>query len=158
MTALPTDWLSLQAGYGLADATFKEFIDVEQGQLFGNPSAAGFRTPNAPKHTFNASATVRLPVTESIEAFWRTDVLYESTRYDQIHNLAETGDTTKVNMRLGIETGGLQVALFAKNLLNDRTANSVTRFLEPDRLFARRAFGVALPRGRQIGVTATYDF
>jgi outer membrane receptor protein involved in Fe transport len=158
VTAQPVEWLSLQAGYGLADAKFKEFNDPEQLQLFGNASAAGFRTPNAPKHTFNASATVRLPVTDSIEGFWRTDVFYESTRYDQIHNLAQTGDTTKVNMRVGIETEGLQVALFAKNLLNNRTANSVTRFLEPDRLFARRAFGVALPRGRQIGLTATYNF
>jgi outer membrane receptor protein involved in Fe transport len=158
LSAQPTDWLTVQAGYGLADAKFKEYDDPEQLQLFGNASAKGFRTPNAPKHTFNASATVRVPLSDSIEGFWRTDVLYESTRYDQIHNLAETGDSTKVNMRLGVETGGLQVALFAKNLFNDRTANSVTRFLEPDRLFARRAFGVALPRGRQIGLTATYDF
>lgn len=158
VNAQPTEWLTVQAGYGLADAKFKEFNDPEQLQLFGNASAEGFRTPNAPKHTFNASATVRLPVTDTIEGFWRTDVLYESTRYDQVHNLAETGDTTKVNMRVGIETEGLQVAVFAKNLLNNRTASSVTRFLEPDRLFARRAFGVALPRGRQIGLTATYNF
>ncbi|MEQ8689641.1 MAG: hypothetical protein RIC89_02230, partial [Pseudomonadales bacterium] len=102
-------------------------------------------------------SVLHFPVTDAIGGQFRVDYFYESTRYAQIHNLAETGDTERVNARLRFESGPWTATLFGRNLFQDRTPNSVTRFLDPETLFSQRAFGVALPRLRQLGVSLQYD-
>jgi len=153
-----TDWLDVGLTYGLANAIFDEFDDAEQEDLFGDPSASGFRTPNAPQHTGAAWIGARFPVLRTLEGSLRLDFLYESTRLSQIHNLAETGITRKVNVRVGLSEGSWTLTVFGRNLSDNQTPNSVTRFLDPNTLFSDRAFGVALPRGRQFGASLKYAF
>ncbi|WP_405230338.1 TonB-dependent receptor domain-containing protein [Lentisalinibacter sediminis] len=158
LLARPISWFEAGLSYGYANAEFRRFDDAEQEDLFGDPSARGNNTPNAPEHTAALWSMVSFPVGASTTGNFRLDYLYESTRYAQIHNLAETGATEKVNARLGFSRGPWTATLFGRNIFNDRTPNSVTRFLDPQTLFSDRAFGVALPRLRQYGISLQYDF
>lgn len=157
LQARPVHFWDIALSYGWVNAEFEQFDDLEQEDLFGDPSAKGNITPNAPEHTFSLSNTLHFALTNTINGHFRADYLFESTRYAQIHNLAETGSSEKVNLRLALKSGPWTATLFGRNVFNDRTPNSVTRFLDPQTLFSDRAFGVALPRLRQVGVSLQYD-
>ena len=56
---------------------------------------------------------------------------YEGSKYVQVHNLAETGATTLVNLRLGIRSdNGWRVELFGRNLTDSDTIPLATRWFD----------------------------
>ena len=83
----------------------------------------GQKLLNTPDWTLTASADYDWPLTDRIDAFIRSD-------YDWVGRSRGTYDTTStdysrpiysvLNANVGIDTGSLQVSLYAKNLLNDR--------------------------------------
>ena len=170
-----TEALTLNAAYGYTDAEIKQQCDVEYGGFVGadpancdqvrfpgGASVAGNRTPNAPEHNGNLSLSFAQPVNfgNDMEFFARGDFLYESTRYAQVYNLAETGDSTRINLRAGLQNDNWTASLWVKNVTDDDTANTVIRIVDFDTLFfgTRRAFQVGLPRGRQFGASFEYNF
>lgn len=166
-----TDQVDVNLTYGYAKAEIKRACDVEYGGFVGAdpsrcdqvafPGGADTRgkiTPNAPKHTGALTVGYTRPIRKDFEFFVRGDLTYESTRYDQIYNLAETGSSTVLNLRTGVSWDNWRVSLWSRNLTDDDTPNSISRFLDFDALPLRRNFTAHYPRRRQIGATFEYLF
>jgi iron complex outermembrane recepter protein len=66
-----------------------------------------------------------------MEFFINGDVNYQSSKFTQVHNLAETGDSTVVGLRTGIETDRFSLTVFGRNLTDEDSVVAVTRWLQP---------------------------
>ncbi len=186
VNAKPTDNLELRLAYALVDSEVLDFVDQEQEDIFDtdgrvgaldlagdtNGQVSGAQVPQSPKHQVIASGTYSRPVGTEWRGFLRSDVTYESKRYDQVHNLAHTGDSVITNLRIGAESDSWTVTLFANNLFDDDTPASLTRltsFSRPIQIPSRvnpaqlqttffRDVLVSYPRKRTFGVTAAFKF
>ena len=187
--ALLTESLTVNAGYAWTNAEVAEWINTDQADLLGADgslhdlhrlgSVAGKQVPRIPEHS--ASLVTRYEGAEMASGFsWFVvgDVVYEGSRFSQVHNLIETGAMTRVGLRLGARRDTLEVVLWARNLFDDDAPLDVLRYIDrrsggllsSDRIpgyvsgelgsafSSPRGFAVSLPRGRQIGVTLTYGF
>ena len=187
--ALLTDSLTLNAGYAWTNAEIAKWTNVDQADLNGANgslhdldrlgSVAGQKVPRIPEHS--ASVVARYEGAEMASGFsWFLvgDVVYEGSRFSQVHNLIETGAMTRVGLRVGLRRDTLEVVLWARNLFDDDAPLDVLRYIDrrtgglpsharipgfvPGQLgnpsSTPRGFAVSLPRGRQVGVTLTYGF
>jgi len=202
--AVPAPGLSMNLGISYVDAKFTSGCDADEfilnsGGLRPNfdtqnpPPAAlalcditGRRLPLGSPWTVNGSATYEsaLPGTE-LQIFTNANFSYEASKYIQVHNLAETGDTFLLNGRIGIRTGNFTIALFGRNLTEEDSINLATRWFDlryglgtrnlppgsgnpPTQPFNGspaqietgfpRAFFATLRRGRTFGIEATFNF
>ncbi|RYE01389.1 MAG: TonB-dependent receptor [Sphingobacteriales bacterium] len=172
-----TNELSAGASYSINDARFTEFNDTEAGTIFGNTSVAGKLVPNISRDQASGFVNYLRPVTSELDFFARADASYNSPRYAQIYNLADTGSKYLVNLRMGVQGPNWKATLFVENLLDDRAASSVGRYVDqlnlnvpqytnanpaqnnaPGTTNQERAFQIALARKRQFGLTLEYDF
>jgi outer membrane receptor protein involved in Fe transport len=169
LNAVFTDWLSGGFTYALADAKFKEFLDAEALQLFGNASVAGKQLPNQPKHQATLFGKVTVPLAGELSGFLRADVAYNERKYDQIYNLAYNGDQYLANIRMGVEADKWTVTFFIDNLFDDRTPSTVIRYVDQLNIPAPatgtvagtatlRGFQYPLADKRRFGVTGKYKF
>lgn len=147
------------ASYALADTEIIAGSDATQAQIFGgNGSLAGFKIPRVSEH----SATTSLKYTRPLSGNWalttRVDGIFNSSRYAQTANLQETGDQTKVNLRIGAANDNMDITFWVDNVFDDDTPANVFRYVDPgDFRFFRRAYTSFLSRGRQAGVTFRYS-
>jgi hypothetical protein len=65
---------------------------------------------------------------KSWQFFTQGDVSYESTKFVQVHNLAETGDTTLVGARLGFEGENWTLSAYGQNLTDEDSIALATRW------------------------------
>ncbi len=188
MQALVSDKLTLNLGYAWTNAEIKEYINIDQAELLGASgsladlarlgSAAGKQVPRIPEHM--ASLVARYDgdaMASGFSWFWVGNVVYEGSRFSQIHNLIETGAMTRVGLRFGVRRDALEITLWGKNLFDDDTPLDILRYIDrsagslaPSAALpgysgetrsastTPRGFGVSLPRGRQVGVSLTYSF
>ena len=187
-TAL-TDQLVVNVGYAWTNAEIQEYVNIDQADLNGANgsrrdlarlgSVAGQKVPRIPEHM--ASLVARYSgntMASGFAWFFTGDVVYEGSRFSQIHNLIETGALTRVGLRLGVRRDNLEIALWGKNLFDDDTPMDILRYIDrrsgglrphasipgyvPGELgnpsSTPRGFAISLPRGRQMGVTVTYGF
>lgn len=137
--------------------------------------ARGNKLPQSGEHQASLSGTLRYDLANNWSTFFRNDLTFESKRYTQTDNLNYAGDNFKWNLRAGVERDNLTVSLFVNNVLDDDTVVAVTRladfdrpllipdpvrttFGQPARLTFYRAFLVALPRKREVGLQLNYRF
>jgi iron complex outermembrane recepter protein len=172
-----TDNFSAGLTYALADTEIKEMNDVEANELFEDPSVAGRKLPGVPENTASIFGRVEFPIRDQMNGFVRADASYVDEKFDQIYNLASTGEQTLVNMTVGFETDHWNFAIFGKNLTDDRTPSSLTRYVDQMNLnvasapnpnpaqrnvagttATERAFWWGMPPRRQFGITASYRF
>lgn len=172
----PTDQISLNFNYGLADSEIKVYNDADVALITGNDdptlanggNASGNQLPKQPKHTISTSVTYRDALTSDVDWFFTTDLNWESKRYTEAGNFSHTGDLYRMNMRIGVDAGNWQMTAFMNNVLNDLTANNILRFRDYRPAFGERTgigrnerwrgFFFNQPRGRDFGVTAQYSF
>ena len=132
-----TDALSMAASYSYAHTEIVKGCDdfqyvLESGGRIYNPalgsveecSVVGNRYPlgaeNTGSLTFNYDAPLKWG--SGLSLVGTLGATYEGSKYIQLHNLAETGDSTVVNMRLGVRSDdGWSVVLFGRNLTDDDT-------------------------------------
>lgn len=188
-TVRASDYLDFRLGYTYANAEILDFIDEtdrdlhDTDGLIGNEATQGDPTgqlkgrkiPQTPEHQFILTGDFHVPLNSELSGFFRSDLAYESSRYAQVHNLAYTGDSYLLNLKLGVQSDHWQVALFVDNALQDETPMVITRSFTFDRLLVLpdavlsavgpntrltqfRDFRVAAPRKREYGLTATYRF
>lgn len=156
-----TDSFALKASYARSGTEITEGTDPTQATILGSDTLVGFKIPRVSENTGVISAVYDSPIGSSGEwtAKVKLDGIYASSRYAQLQNLQETGDSFKVNLRAGIESENYEVSLWARNLFDDDTAGNIFRYVDPgDFRFFARAHMVFLPRGRQIGITGRYKF
>jgi outer membrane receptor protein involved in Fe transport len=135
--------------------------DQTYTRLTGLADAKGQQPPLVPEWSASANATWRTPFGPDRSGFVRLEGSYRSTTYGDLVNRAETGARTVVNLRLGIEHERYRVTLFAENLFDDDHLQSI--YADGDSASDPIAFGPVayystLPRKRQFGITASYNF
>ena len=170
---------SLTAGFTFAytDAEFIELADTEAGQLFGDTSLAGKSPAGVPKEQASVFGRLGFNLGSSWKGYVRADASYTSKKYDQVFNLAHTGTQELVNLTFGVDGERWSGSLWVKNLTDDRTPSSVTRYVDQMNLnvpqytnsnpaqnnvlgttTTERAFFLPLARKRQIGLNMSYRF
>ncbi len=196
-----SDSLTLAAAYAYTHAEVVKGCDdfeyvLNSGGLVYNPalgavpecSVVGRQYPLGSENTGSLSLTydAPLPFGSGLSLFGNLIGSYESSKYLQLHNMAETGDATLVNLRLGVRSdSGWAVTLFGRNLTDedsivlgqrstDRgtgTARLCTAYADPcipttvtpgtpgggDTATPRNVNGT-LRKSRTFGIEFTYDF
>ena len=188
LQTLVNERLTVNLGYAWTNAEITSYVNTDQADLRGANgslydlhrlgSAAGKQVPRIPEH---AASVVAIYEGETMASgfswFWVGDVTYEGSRFNQIHNLIETGAMTRVGLRLGVRRGSLEIVAWGKNLFDDDAPRDVLRYIDrrtgglPSHAripgyvaelgnpsSSPRGFAISLPRGRQVGVTLTYGF
>ena len=110
------------------------------------------------QHEVNWSADYSYPLANTdLDLIFNVNGSYDSKRYVQVHNLAEFGEATVWNSRIGIDHENYTIAIFGKNLGDEDAYVDALRFRDIT-VFGRRAFTSTLRKGRQIGVEARLRF
>lgn len=169
------DNLDVDFGWSRTDAEFIELLDGNHCRHFapGGSRAicgtadglrqygdvSGNTPPQVPKNEALLALNFNSPMGDDWELFGRLDYSYDSSRYAHIHNFIETGSKKTVNARLGAQLNNWRVTGWVRNLTDDDTPTYVFRYIDAQSFaFGSRAFPIAPRRGREFGVTATYNF
>jgi outer membrane receptor protein involved in Fe transport len=180
-TVFVTEGLSLSATYAYTDAEIREHIDPDEADLRGSDGSfaqtqalgdvSGNRVPRVPEHSASLVVRYEWPMPGQWGGYVSGDYTYESSKFAQVHNLIETGNSNLVGLRLGFQTGRWETVVWGKNIFEDDTPTDMFRYF--DCCFGSlppfpqqggrvsslpRGFGIALPRGRQVGVTVRMRF
>jgi outer membrane receptor protein involved in Fe transport len=177
MQAQLTDSLTAGFTYAYTDAEFIVLVDAEAGQLFGDTSLAGKSPAGVPEQQASVFGRMEFNVGSSWKGYVRADASYVGKKYDQVFNLAHTGSQELVNLTFGIDGEHWSGSLWVKNLTDDRTPSSVTRYVDQMNLnvpqytnsnpaqnnvqgttTTERAFFLPLARKRQVGLNMSYRF
>lgn len=187
ITAKPTDSLDLYGSLALADAEFDRFIDpalagtdLATGQIATLPGltlaqlpsgvfgadVSGNRLPRASKWQGAAGGqyTGRTGLFGAESWYARADYFYRSRQFAESSNFAFVGDQHRVNLRVGLEGERYSFALWADNVLDNRTPPVIIRFSDFGSFFSppvgvlNRAFQVTPADGRTFGATLRLKF
>ncbi|MCZ0944013.1 MAG: TonB-dependent receptor [Gammaproteobacteria bacterium] len=131
-------------------STGDQFPGVDGCQsIFG--SIDGKQVPRTAEHQAFADIEYRRPLAGGWEWYGGVSYLFESSKYAQVHNLAETGDTGVLNARIGLVSDRYSIRLFGRNLNGEKTGYNVIRYAEPEAF--RRNFIVAPRRDTYFGIS-----
>ncbi len=145
LTLLPVDGLTLQVGGGVIHAEYTEDIP-------GTPVQDGDRIVAVPEVTASASATYRWSMTDSLDGFALGSVQYVSDRENIASGFLSSDYTTTMDLRLGVERGGLGVYVYGENLTDeDGAVSPAPPPAGPDGIATRF-------RPRTFGLNLRYDF
>lgn len=176
-----TDRFSLSASYAYTDAEIREHIDSDEADLRGSDGSfaqtealgdvSGNRVPRVAEHMGSLVLRYEWPFSSTINGYVSGNYTFESSKYAQVHNLIETGDSSLVGIRAGINAGQWEFIVWGKNVFDDDTPTDVLRYFDccfgslpslpqqGSRVSSLpRGFGIALPRGRQLGGTVRFRF
>jgi len=179
------DGLTLTFNYAYTDAEFTDGRDENQGVLNdvaddglvncstgeefddGDPttctaslfgSIEGNRIPRTAEHQLFADAELRRPLgTGDWTWFVGANFTHETSKFSQVHNLAETGDATIVNARLGFQNDRFAVNLWGKNITDEDASPLVLRYADGADSF-KRSFVGTLRREAHYGLTVDVRF
>lgn len=175
-----TDAFSMRAAMGYARHEFQDDVtpggDLAlfrfQGDAAGAETLRGRTQPGVPRFTANVSGLLEEPVSDSLTASFRADVIYTGRRFADGANLAYVPSNFKINTRSTIRGDKWTASIFIKNLLDDRTVNGTTLSTSSSCNFRRAAarFGpgaltgaqrcpfTSPERGLEIGASVGFDF
>ena len=156
-----TENLTLDLAYAKQDSEIINFFDSSHGTLTGGDgNVAGNQLPLSPDSEWSAGLAYSTDVSEDISMVARLNANYQGSRYVKVSNFAETGSSTNVNASINFYVGeNMRVSLWGKNLTDEDAALSVLRYIDAASFFfAGRTFVVTPRRGREAGVTFSYEF
>lgn len=124
--------------------------------VFG--SIVGREIPRTAEHQLFFDLDYRGPTGHGDWDFFAgANVSYESSKFSQVHNLAETGDATLLGARIGVTNGQHTLRLWGRNLTDEDSSPLVLRYADGGDSFKRNFVGT-LRRGSQIGLTLSTEF
>lgn len=163
-----TDNLFLTLNYGLQDTKLESYNSLVLAELTSDDlavrkegvSVSGNEAPRVPMHTVTASAMYRKPLGDlGSDWFLRGDYVYNSKTWLEAENEAYIGDVTLVNARLGVQSSMWLAAFYVDNLLDEDAPLLATAFPNFERFpVVTNAFHIVPRRGRNAGITLTYQF
>jgi outer membrane receptor protein involved in Fe transport len=138
--------ITLSAGYAYNDTEITKGCDdfqytLNTGGLIYDPALgtvpecniSGKRYPLGSEQMANFSLNYDSPMEwgEGLNLISNLGVSYEDSKYVQVHNLAETGETTLVNLRFGVRSdNGWSVVAYGRNLTDTDTIPLATRWFD----------------------------
>ena len=127
-------------------------------QYFGAyGSIVGRELPRVPEHNVNLGVDYSRPLANDWTLNTGANVSYESKKFVQVDNLAFYGEATILNANIGLSNDTYRISLWAKNLTDDESVVSASRFTDATNQSLRAFFGAnRLPR--QVGISATVKF
>ena len=176
----PDEWILTSGGGLLTDPdnqTGTDFTSVFPGSGPASCSIVGNQFPLTSEH--QASVFLRYdagPVGPYQSNFFAsTDLTYESSKFVQVHNRAETGDATILGARMGFEHEDWTFSVYGQNITDEDSIVMATRWLQTPYFFAGintapntdpatasrsapRAFFGSLRRGPQYGAELKFRF
>lgn len=121
-------------------------------------SIDGNKIPRTAEHQLFADVDLRRPLgAGDWDWFVGANLSYESSKFAQVHNLAETGDATILNARLGFSNDKVAINLWGKNLTDEDSTPLVLRYADGADSF-RRSFVGTVRREAHYGVTVSVNF
>lgn len=156
-----TENFTVSGAWSTSDGEFTEGSDPTQATILPSDTIVGFSVPRVAKNSGIISGVYTFPVATNWDTSIRVDGLYASSRYAQVQNLIETGDSFKANARVTFRNdgSGTELSLWGRNIGDDDTPANVFRYVDPgDFRFFARAHVAFLPRGSQFGVTLRQSF
>jgi hypothetical protein len=84
--------------------------------------------------------------------------LHTGSRFATDANLLETGDSNRINLRLGLQNDDLRLEIYGENLTEDKTFTNYQLLLDFAYFGANRIITAGLPDKRTWGVRAIYTF
>ena len=151
--SLSAAWNESDLKDGAEDATLVRF--------FLNQAPDGNRLPQTPEF----SATLISQYTDALggtglDWFVRGEGIYVGSRYASTLNLAETGDSFDLNLRAGLENERYSLTVFAENVFDDDTFESLRNNADcaTSAACTTQAYEAVLARERSYGVSLEYRF
>ncbi|MBL8643803.1 MAG: TonB-dependent receptor [Rhodospirillaceae bacterium] len=162
LNAKPTDWLGLDGSFATTDAEIGTFRAPDPITGVGLRNYTGNQTPNSPRYNLVTGADVNIPVGHDLKATLRGEVTMRGKMFFEIDNALYSPAETAVNLRAALEAQNWSVAIWGKNITDNRWAVSafgqgqvaLLAFLGPNGPFD--SFNIN--RGRQYGVTVKANF
>jgi iron complex outermembrane receptor protein len=155
-----TENLTLSGMFSYNFTEINEYVCGVCTDIYGNNDAVGNSLRAAPEFAYSLSADYRRALSGGNDLYARLDYNFRDSYYVTDANVAEVGSQQMVNGVLGFALGDkFNVELFGLNLLDETTVQSASN--GNDVLFtfgAQTEIRLALPRKRQFGVRATYNF
>jgi len=175
------DGLTLTANYAYTNAEFVSGTDENLGLLldFADDGAAncstgdefpeetdctslfgditGKKIPRTGEHQLFFDAEYRAALNNDWEWYIGANYSYESSRYAQVANFAETGDASLIGARLGLTSDRWSIMLWGRNLGNEDSTPLVLRYADGLDSF-KRSFVGTQRRPRYVGITASVNF
>jgi outer membrane receptor protein involved in Fe transport len=172
----PTDNFEFGLNYAWTRPEFTEGCDQDQwiftsggGVFRGTPAAStsfngvfggvascdisGKKFPFTSEHMGSASAQYTRPVAGDMEFFVGGNASYESSKFVQVHNTAETGYAFLLGAQLGIRGDNWSANIFGRNITNEDSIILATRWF--DLRYGSTAVAPAPARIAASGGTAT---
>jgi len=123
-------------------------------------SIKGNRIPRSAEHQLYAGVELRRPLgigDGSWDYVVGADYSYESSKFAQVLNLAETGDTNLLAARLGIVSEAWSLTLWGRNLTGEDSVPNLLRYADGAKDL-RRNFAGSQRRDTYFGLTLTASF
>jgi iron complex outermembrane recepter protein len=150
-----TERLSLSAGYAYTPARIFDYQDT-RATGSGIVTLGERQLPYSSDSSATASLLYDTPIADQWRGYGQLDAVYRSSQYATVANLAETGDRTVVDLRLGLVGDAWEISGFVTNLFDDGTPLNVSPFVNAQTFI--RNFIVAVPDPRQYGLRVRYTF
>lgn len=129
------EWILTSGGGTLTDPDNETGVDVTAAFPGSGPATcdiSGNQFPLTSEH--QASAFLRYDAAGAgpfgSDFFASGDLTYESSKFVQVHNRAETGDATLLGARLGFETETWTFSVYGQNLTDEDSIVIATRWLQ----------------------------
>ncbi len=154
--------LFLIANYGYQNGEFKEGSDGFLRDVTGNAELRGKKVSDAPNHSLVLGMLATNQLTSELDAFLRTDYVYESEKWNQSGNFNKIGSRNLVNLRLGVQAENWTLAGYVSNLLDDDTPLAALDFFDFGDTLSNgevpKIYSLNPQRGRNYGVEFSYRF
>jgi len=137
-------------------------------------SIAGNRVPMTSEFQGSLFGRVEYPVGNGMNVFANVDFTHEGSKFVQVHNQTETGDTNIISGQIGLKWDNIRLEVFGRNLTDERTPPIATRWFDLQEGFrtvprARQGYTdanvtgprsvfLSYRRGRQVGARIKIDF
>lgn len=147
-----------------APSGFSTAVDLSLPGCFAAASIAGNTPPLVSKHTGSVGLRFNHEFGDGWEFFSGADMVYRSSWYAQVLNMARSGDSAKLNLQFGVSNGnGLRVQVYGRNVLGNETPLGILRFVDMPAAKAptgdsQRAFAVTPARKPEFGITVSQSF
>ncbi|MFM7395764.1 MAG: TonB-dependent receptor [Gammaproteobacteria bacterium] len=171
VTAALTQYLTSTVAFAYSNAEFKKGCDdfeyvLNSGGFAYKPAyfgsalcnIAGRRLPLAPETQGNVVLTYERPMSDSLSFVASGTFTHEGSKFVQVHNLAETGDTNMLGLRLGVKSDDWSITAYGRNLTDEDTIPLATRWFDLRYGSGPRGLaGIAPVAPAGDTVTPTYD-